>query len=65
MWREVNPDGTLAYSFVQSLKEMYPYYTVRFLGGVLYLVGMLIMAYNVYKTIAGAKPSMATQPQTA
>ncbi|MBI1424006.1 MAG: cytochrome-c oxidase, cbb3-type subunit I [Gammaproteobacteria bacterium] len=65
MWREVNPDGTLAYSFVQSLKEMYPYYTVRFLGGVLYFVGMLIMGYNVYKTIIGATPQPATQTQTA
>jgi len=65
MWREVNPDGTLAYSFVQSLEAMYPYYTVRFLGGVLYLAGMLIMAYNVYKTIIGAKPAMAAHPQTA
>jgi cytochrome c oxidase cbb3-type subunit 1 len=65
MWREVNPDGTLAYSFVQSLKEMYPYYTVRFLGGVLYFAGMVIMAYNVYKTIIGATPQPATQAQTA
>jgi len=65
MWREVNPDGTLAYSFVQSLKEMYPYYTVRFLGGVLYFVGMCIMAYNVYKTIVGATPQPAAQTQTA
>jgi len=66
MWREVNPDGTLAYSFVQSLKEVYPYYTVRFLGGVLYFTGMLIMAYNVFKTITGATPQpVAQQTQTA
>ena len=65
MWREVNVDGTLAYSFVQSLEAMYPYYTVRFLGGVLYLIGMLIMVYNVYKTIVGAKPAVAAQPQVA
>ena len=51
MWREVNADGTLAYSFVQSQEAMYPYYTVRFLGGVLYLIGMLIMSYNVWKTL--------------
>jgi len=65
MWREVNPDGTLAYSFVQSLKAMYPYYFVRFLGGVLYLTGMLIMAYNVYKTISGAKAKTVAQAQPA
>jgi cytochrome c oxidase cbb3-type subunit I len=65
MWRAVNPDGTLTYSFVESLSAMYPYYTVRFLGGVLFLAGMLIMAYNVWKTIAGSKPMDATIPQTA
>ena len=32
---------------------MHPYYIIRFLGGLLYLIGMLIMAYNVYKTIRG------------
>jgi len=65
MWRDVNPDGTLAYSFVQSLKEVYPYYTVRFLGGLLYFSGMLIMAYNVIKTIRGATPQPAAQTQPA
>ncbi len=55
MWREVNADGTLAYSFVQSVKATYPYWTVRFLGGVLYLSGMLIMTYNMVKTILGSK----------
>jgi cytochrome c oxidase cbb3-type subunit I len=53
MWRAVNDDGTLTYSFVQSLKETYPYYMARLLGGVMYLGGMLIMAYNVLLTIQG------------
>ena len=57
MWRAVNDDGTLTYSFVDSLEATYPYYTVRFLGGLLFLAGMFIMAYNVWKTINGAKPS--------
>ena len=56
MWRAVNADGTLTYSFVESLEATYPYYTVRFLGGLLFLTGMFIMAYNVFKTINGAKP---------
>ena len=55
MWRAVNADGTLTYSFVESLEATYPYYTVRFLGGVLFLSGMFIMAYNVWKTIRGEK----------
>ncbi|WP_266097272.1 hypothetical protein [Candidatus Thiothrix anitrata] len=33
MWRAVNADGTLTYSFVQSVEATYPYYTVRLLGG--------------------------------
>ena len=57
MWRAVNDDGTLTYSFVESLKATYPYYTVRFIGGLLFLSGMFIMAYNVWKTIRGAKPA--------
>jgi len=65
MWRAVNDDGTLTYSFVESLEAMYPYYFVRFLGGALFLTGMLVMAYNVAKTISGAKPAEAAIPQTA
>jgi cytochrome c oxidase cbb3-type subunit 1 len=65
MWRAVNDDGTLTYSFVESLEAMYPFYTVRLLGGLLYLSGMFIMAYNVWKTIAGGKSADATIPQTA
>ncbi|MCC5869196.1 MAG: cytochrome-c oxidase, cbb3-type subunit I [Gammaproteobacteria bacterium] len=52
MWRAVNPDGTLTYTFIESIAATYPYYAVRLLGGVLYLAGMLIMVYNVWKTIA-------------
>jgi cytochrome c oxidase cbb3-type subunit 1 len=62
MWRAVNPDGTLTYAFVESVKATYPYYMVRLLGGTLYFSGMLIMAYNVFKTVAGQKPSEATIP---
>ena len=53
MWRAVNADGTLTYSFVESLEATYPFYFVRLLGGLLFLSGMFLMAYNVYKTVAG------------
>lgn len=59
MWRTVNADGTLAYSFVESVKVSYPYWAVRLAGGTLFLVGMLIMAYNMFKTIAGGKAENA------
>jgi cytochrome c oxidase cbb3-type subunit 1 len=65
MWRAVNDDGTLTYSFVESLEAMYPFYFVRLLGGSLFLIGMLVMAYNVIKTVSGAKPAEAAIPQTA
>ena len=55
MWRESNSDGTLAYSFVESVKVSYPFWAIRFVGGLLYLTGMLIMAYNMVKTMAGGK----------
>ena len=54
MWRAVNTDGTLTYSFVESLTASYPFYFIRFLGGVLIVSGFLLMAYNMFKTI-GAK----------
>jgi cytochrome c oxidase cbb3-type subunit 1 len=52
MWRAVNADGTLTYSFIESVERTYPFYFVRLLGGALFLVGMLIMAYNLWKTAA-------------
>lgn len=55
MWRAVNSDGTLTYSFVESVQAMHPFYIVRASGGALFLTGMLIMAYNISKTIARGK----------
>ena len=55
MWRSTNVDGTLTYSFVESVKSTYPFYMIRLLGGLLFLVGMLLMAYNMFKTIASGK----------
>ena len=55
MWRTVNADGTLAYSFVESVKVSYPFWGIRLMGGVLFLSGMLIMSYNMVKTMAGGK----------
>jgi cytochrome c oxidase cbb3-type subunit 1 len=60
MWRAINADGTLAYSFVESVKGSYPFWAIRWLGGVLFLSGMLIMAYNMFKTMAGGNTKDAT-----
>ncbi len=65
MWRAVNDDGTLTYSFVESVQAMHPYYIVRTLGGVFFLVGTLVMAYNLWKTIADARPVEVEIPAPA
>jgi cytochrome c oxidase cbb3-type subunit I len=62
MWRAVNPDGTLTYTFVESTKASMPFYVIRLCGGLLYLAGMLVMAYNVWKTVAGNRPVDAPIP---
>ena len=51
MWSAVNADGTLTYSFVESLQASMPFYLMRAIGGVFFLSGMFIMAYNVFKTV--------------
>ncbi|HTG97039.1 MAG TPA: cytochrome-c oxidase, cbb3-type subunit I [Burkholderiales bacterium] len=65
MWRAVSEDGTLTYTFVESVKATYPFYAIRLLGGALYLCGMLIMAWNVVRTVADAKPAEALIPAPA
>ena len=56
MWRAVNDDGTLTYSFVETTQAMHPFYIVRFLGGLVFYSGVLVMTYNLWKTVAGAQP---------
>lgn len=50
MWRAVNSDGTLTYSFIESVEASYAGYVVRFIGGAIFFAGMLVMAYNIWKT---------------
>jgi cytochrome c oxidase cbb3-type subunit 1 len=57
MWRATNADGTLTYAFIESVKASYPFWAIRALGGLLYVSGMVIMLYNVVKTISGAQPA--------
>jgi cytochrome c oxidase cbb3-type subunit 1 len=62
MWRATNADGTLTYTFVESLKATYPFYAVRLAGGLLVLGGMFLMAWNVWKTIRSSESTTADQP---
>ncbi|MCU1718723.1 cytochrome-c oxidase, cbb3-type subunit I [Pseudomonas sp. 5P_3.1_Bac2] len=57
MWRAVNEDGTLTYSFVEALEASHPGFMVRALGGAFFVTGMLLMAYNTYRTVRAAKAS--------
>jgi cytochrome c oxidase cbb3-type subunit 1 len=65
MWRALNDDGTLTYSFIESLKFTYPYYGIRLLGGLVFFSGMLVMAYNVYMTVRRVKPEPVAVIQPA
>ena len=51
MWRAHTSLGFLEYSFIETVDAMHPFYVIRALGGVLFLIGALIMAFNIYRTI--------------
>ena len=53
MWRAYNDFGFLEYSFVETVEAKHISYIIRSLGGVLYLAGALIMAYNLVRTARG------------
>ena len=65
MWRAINEDGTLTYSFVESVQAMHPYYIVRTFGGAFFLFGAIVMAYNLWRTIANATPVEVEIPAPA
>jgi cytochrome c oxidase cbb3-type subunit 1 len=67
MWRATNTDGTLTYSFIESVAAMHPFYVTRTIGGAIFLFGMLLMAYNVWKTVTAedAKAVDAVIPEPA
>src|SRR5690554_3544867 len=53
MWRATEADGTLTYSFVEGVKATYPFYAIRLLGGLFFLTGMCVMAWNAWMTVRG------------
>jgi cytochrome c oxidase cbb3-type subunit 1 len=55
MWRAFNDDGTLTYTFIETIAATKPYYAIRLLGGILFLSGMFIMAWNSFKTLTQGK----------
>jgi cytochrome c oxidase cbb3-type subunit 1 len=59
MWRAYDEYGFLQYSFSESVAAMHPFYVIRLLGGLLYLAGAIIMAYNLWKTVTSVAPVRA------
>ncbi|MCB9955969.1 MAG: cytochrome-c oxidase, cbb3-type subunit I [Caulobacterales bacterium] len=53
MWRAYNEFGFLEFSFVETVEAMHPYYIIRALGGLLFLIGAILMAYNLWRTARG------------
>ena len=51
MWRAYNSLGFLEYSFIETVEAMHPFYVIRAAGGALFLIGALIMAYNLWMTV--------------
>ncbi len=64
MWRATDEYGNLAYSFIDTVTVLHPYYTIRAVGGLFYLTGVFIWAYNIYKTYAAGRV-LEREPQTA
>lgn len=61
MWRTYTDNGALTYSFLDTVIAMHPYYIARAIGGLLFLTGAIICAYNVWKTIRAGE-RIATDP---
>ncbi|CAE09340.1 cytochrome-c oxidase, cbb3-type subunit I [Wolinella succinogenes] len=55
MWRATDEFGNLAYSFIDTVTVLMPYYTIRAIGGLLYLVGFFMFTYNIIMTMVAAK----------
>ena len=62
MWRAVDEYGNLMYSFIDTVTVLHPYYTIRALSGVMYLVGFIMFAYNIYKTMTSGR-ELTEEPQ--
>jgi cytochrome c oxidase cbb3-type subunit 1 len=65
MWRSINPDGTLTYTFVESIKAVRPLYVLRMTGGLLYWLGMVVMLWNTIKTATAGRAAPVSIPAVA
>ncbi|HQS67246.1 MAG TPA: cytochrome-c oxidase, cbb3-type subunit I [Sulfuricurvum sp.] len=65
MWRAHDEFGNLAYSFIDTVVVLHPYFTIRAVGGTLYLIGMVMFAYNMYKTMTSSRVVEESELQNA
>jgi cytochrome c oxidase cbb3-type subunit I/II len=64
MWRAFEPDGRLVYpDFIETVVRLLPMYWLRFTGGTLFFCGLLLMVYNLYKTIRMAPANYREEPE--
>lgn len=64
MWREYDETGNLLYSFIDTVKDLFPYYVIRAVGGLMYLLGFIMFIYNILMTIASGR-ELDKEPQNA
>ncbi len=62
MWRAYTSLGFLEYSFIETVEAMHPFYAIRAAGGALFLIGALIMAYNLWMTVRTGEEVSTTTP---
>jgi cytochrome c oxidase cbb3-type subunit 1 len=65
MWRAVDGDGNLTYSFVETVEKLRPYYLVRLAGGLTYFTGVALMVYNLWRTVRAPRTVEAVAPAYA
>jgi len=62
MWRAYTSLGFLEYSFIETVEAMHPFYVIRALGGILFLAGALLMAWNLWQTVNAGEPVAKATP---
>ena len=65
MWKQFTPEGTLAFQFLETVTHIIPLYIVRSIGGLLYLIGIFVMAFNIVKTVGAGKLLAQEEAQAA
>lgn len=64
MWRAYDDGGALLYSFIDTVVALHPYFIIRAIGGLLYLIGFFMFAYNIYKSVTSSR-SIEVEPKSA